>query len=364
MRKYLLFLVFFLTALVAPAADRTVKADSPEITYTGRVMKQANGSVSYDWVGTYLQTAFTGGSVAVDVSEVGTSFHNVFIDGKWMKKIKITGSTPHTVILAMGLRKGLHRLRLQKCTEGQYGRTTIHALRLDKGSKLQAVARSHRLIEVIGDSYTCGYGTEGDRAETHFQLETENCDKAYGCIIARYFDADYVLTAHSGQGLVRDWGDARQHSRKNMTTRYGLLFDDHDSVDYDFRAYRPDLVIVNLGTNDFSPTAIPTAEDYAQAYVNLIQRVRSNYGEVPVLCVTPHSANTYLKAALRVVRDRVLNINKVYMANSLDNTVMYGHDLGNDWHPNYQGQRKIAMSLIPQISAIMGWDLVDGRVVE
>ena len=31
--------------------------------------------------------------------------------------------------------------------------------------------------------------------------------------------------------------------------------------------------------------------------------------------------------------------------------------MGSDWHPNYQGQAKIAMTLIPQISAIMGWYL-------
>ena len=30
-------------------------------------------------------------------------------------------------------------------------------------------------------------------------------------------------------------------------------------------------------------------------------------------------------------------------------------DLGSDWHPNYQGQLKIAMALIPQVSKIMHW---------
>ena len=39
------------------------------------------------------------------------------------------------------------------------------------------------------------------------------------------------------------------------------------------------------------------------------------------------------------------------MNNIIDEKV----DLGNDWHPNYQGQCKIAMSLIPQISKILDW---------
>jgi hypothetical protein len=47
----------------------------------------------------------------------------------------------------------------------------------------------------------------------------------------------------------------------------------------------------------------------------------------------------------------------VFMANPLAGMVTVERDMGADWHPNYQGQRKIAMSLIPQISAIMGWEL-------
>ena len=47
------------------------------------------------------------------------------------------------------------------------------------------------------------------------------------------------------------------------------------------------------------------------------------------------------------------------MANPLSDMVTVERDMGADWHPNYQGQKKIAMTLIPQISAIMGWELTD-----
>ena len=50
------------------------------------------------------------------------------------------------------------------------------------------------------------------------------------------------------------------------------------------------------------------------------------------------------------------------MANSLANIIVDNADLGSDWHPNYIGQRKIAMTLIPQISAIMGWQLSEDVV--
>jgi hypothetical protein len=34
-------------------------------------------------------------------------------------------------------------------------------------------------------------------------------------------------------------------------------------------------------------------------------------------------------------------------------------DLGAGWHPNYQGQRKIAHALVPYLATITGWGLQD-----
>ena len=312
----------------------------------------------YDWTGVYLQTAFTGRRIAAVMSEEGTSFHNVFIDGRWVKKIKVTGQEPQTIVLADRLPEGQHLLRLQKCTEGEYGCTTVKEIIVERTAELSPVLPADRFIEVIGDSYTCGYGTESDNRDDPFLLETENCDKAYACIVARYFNADYALVAHSGQGIVRHWGDSVQLSADNMPTRWTQRFDAHGTEPYDFQSYKPQLVLINVGTNDFSPGAMPTTAQYVDSYVKLIQSVKARYGEeVTVLCITPHSANSELKAALHELSDRTRQMNRVFMANAMDRTVSETTDLGASWHPNYRGQRKIAMSLIPQISTIMGWSV-------
>uniref|UniRef100_A0AB33J5V9 SGNH/GDSL hydrolase family protein n=1 Tax=Prevotella sp. GTC17254 TaxID=3236794 RepID=A0AB33J5V9_9BACT len=337
--------------------EKLIKGTDSNIIYTGRTAQQADGSVSYDWVGTYVQTRFTGSSIAVDISETDTSYHNIFIDDQPVRKVKVYGRKPHKLVLADNLGKGTHTLRLQKCTEGEFGCTTIHGFYIDKNAQLSPVARKNRMIEFIGDSYTCGYGTEGKKATEHFKLSTENCNKAYGCIIARYFDADYALVAHSGRGMVRNYGDSVQISKANMSDRYGQLFDAHSTQAYDFKAYHPHLVIINLGTNDFSPTAIPSSAQYVGAYVKLIERVKANYGNVPVLCILPHSASVYLQANFGELKTAVAGMSKVYLATPMLNIVSDEFDTGSDWHPNYQGQQKIAMTLIPQISMIMGWQL-------
>ena len=364
MRKTLFTILLLCFHLVIFAVDvKSIPASDKSISWVGRVLVFEDQSVSYDWVGTYLETDFTGGWIAVDVCDAGTSYLNIFIDGVLKDKICVTGKNYHHVVLAEKLSKEKHRLRLQKCTEGENGCVTIKSFLLKPNGTLSPVERKQRMIEIYGDSYTCGYGTESNKANDHFLLETENCDKAYGCIIARYFAADYVLIAHSGQGMVRNYGDKNQISEVNMSTRYTQIFDAHGIIPYSFEAYTPDLVIINLGTNDFSPTAIPTDQQYVDAYMDMINTIKSKYKRVKILCITPHSANRYLSACLSLLRQRVYSDPDVFMANSLSDIVTEARDMGADWHPNYQGQKKIAMCLIPQISAIMGWNLTN-KIVE
>lgn len=343
-----LLLCINLTAL----ADNTVKAADPSINFTGRVQKMNDGSVRFDWVGTYVKTDFTGTGLSMRVSEEGESWYNIFIDGMLKDKIQVKGKEPHVVVLADKLHNGTHRLFLQRCTEGEYGRTTIYSFTAKGKGTFKAVPGSGRMIEVIGDSYTCGYGTEGANEKEHFKLSTENCNKAYACIIARYFNADYCLVAHSGMGAIRNYNGK---TMRNMSQRYPLLFDDHDSVAYDFKAYTPNLVIINLGTNDFSVQAAPSG--YVSQYVKLIKTVRSHYNNVPVLCVIPHSANIFLQAALQKVKEEVADMKDVRVAQPMPNLMLKGEDYGSDFHPNWKGQQKIAMTLIPQVAAMTGWEL-------
>ena len=119
MKKFIALTLLTCAVTLSAWADRTVKANDQAISYTGRVLKTNNGDVRYDWVGTYFQTDFTGGKIAINVSESGESYHNVYIDGKLKAKILIKGKEPHEVVLADKLSKGTHRLCLQKCTEGE-----------------------------------------------------------------------------------------------------------------------------------------------------------------------------------------------------------------------------------------------------
>ena len=334
-------------------------ASDSRIEYTGRVLADGN-DVSYDWSGVYARIRFKGSSLAVRCSDTGNSWFNVWID-KEMDPVmdsKFMVAAKDTVIyLASGLGKGEHTVILQKRTEGEQGRITLHSF-ISQDEILQADGRKGRHIEFVGDSYTCGYGTESASKDDPFEARTENCALTYAAITARYFDADYNLVSHSGQGIARNYDDFRPGY--NMPDRYSQTFDMDENTVWDASkaAYRPDAVVIYLCTNDFSTGRQPHQTAFCNRYVELLNKIRNNYPEdVPIVCmasnVTPFSFD-YIRMAC--VMSGLKNVYYMCVTTGVHNE---DTDLGASWHPNYTGQKKVASCLIPYISTVCNWPLIE-----
>lgn len=365
--KFLWILSFFLCIsqlyAIELSGNNIYEADTPQIRYIGRINKNEDKSVSFDWSGTYLSTRFTGGHFVIKVSDTGTNYYNVFLDGKLHKIVKTTGKDA-LIQLVEGLDEKEHHIRLQKRTEGEQGLTTIHAFILADNGKLMADNTPvTRWIEYIGDSLTTGFGSEGKKKEEPFTPETENCDITYACMIARCFDADYTLIAHSGRGAVRNYGDSLRVSQYPMADRMMFAFDSDPTTKWDFKSYKPSLVVVNLGSNDFSTKPHPNKEEFTTAYKRIINQIREKYGKkATILCVGPRvgePAFSYIKELCDNIKDKNL-----YFRGSVHGTYNNTNDMGAAWHPNIKGQQKIAMSLIPYISTIMNWEVADSYLIQ
>lgn len=355
----LLILCLTALALLPGCSGRTqYRADAPEIEYVGRTQAAADGSVSFDWSGTYLYCRFTGGCLAMRVSDTGRNYYNLSIDGKPQPRPIVTEGRDSLIVLAKDLSYGEHLVCLQKRTEGEQGRTTIHAFELSSGGELlPAAARRERLIEFIGDSLTCGFGTEGASKDDPFLPQTENCNYAYACMLARLFDADYTLIAHSGRGLVRNYADPQPVSAGGtLNHRVGNLFDECDSIPWNYAAARrPDAVVVNLGSNDFSTQPNPSAEQFTAGYQRLVEHLRRVYGDVPVVCVAPRVNDEVLQYIREFVRRS--GDKRLYVAAFMQDYCNGSSDLGSCGHPNREGQRKMAMLIAPYLSTATGWEI-------
>ena len=364
MRKSLsiIMAVLGLTFTVDLSAKKTreiieTPASDSRIEYTGRTL--VNGDeVSYDWSGVYFRVKFTGPYLAMKCSDTKNCWFNLWIDKEMSPvadKVFMVGAQDTVIVLAEGLGKGEHEVILQKRTEGEQGRFTVHKF-LTEGEVLQAQGRKERHIEFIGDSYTCGYGTESGDKNDPFLAETENCNLTYAAITARYFDADFNLVSHSGQGIARNYDDYRPGY--NMPDRYSQTFDESQEYSWtpDMAPYRPDVVVIYLCTNDFSTARQPHETIFAGRYIELLKKIKANYGEdIPVLCmasnVTPFSFD-YIRNACMM--SGLKNVSYMGLTKDAHNSE---DDLGASWHPNYQGHIKVASCMIPYISTLTGWKM-------
>ena len=340
----------------AESTTKSYRADSEQIRWVGRVAVDAeSGVVKFDWSGTYADMILCGSRLEMSASDSGLNYFNVIVDGKQHSIVKTTGTEPQSIVLFEGA-EGTHHIRLQRRTEGFNGLTTIHSITAEGQLSASENTPKGRHIEFIGDSLTAGYGTDSASGAEPYTPETQNCNLAYGCYVARYFDTDYNLVAHSGQGMVRNYGDEKCTSEYTMTNRYGLLFDEADrSQNYNFRkrSYVPDLVVIFLGTNDFSTKPWPSFEEFSAGYANLIEQVREAHGDVPILCVSSYVFDPTFDYVWRIAQGD----KNLHFACILPEAFAYPSELGASEHPNRVGQQKMAMTLIPYISTITGWSV-------
>lgn len=354
MKRLLLLIMAFGLSAMSLMAVENIAASSPSVRWIGRYVAYADGSVAFDWSGTYADIVFVGSRLEMKASDTGKNYFNVFVDSAERTIVRTEGG-PNAIVLFEG-DYGTHRLRLQRRTEGEQGLTTVYGFATDGTMVADTTPRSGRHIEFIGDSLTCGFGTDSDSANEPFTPETENCDLAYGCYIARYFGADYNLVAHSGQGVVRNYGYPKRVSPYTMRERMQQTFDCNKEVlwDYSKSPYKPDLVVINLGTNDVSVKPQPTYKEFSKGYNDIIAQIRAAYGDVPILCVAPYLYDPLYDYIRRISLSGDRNLHFACILPGYCNNT---DELGAAYHPNRIGQQKMAMLLIPYISTITGWPI-------
>lgn len=356
-------LLLLLTLLLSAAncqAKILIPPTHPAIYYVGRVDRSKPDAVRFDWPGVSIGCRFTGERIGLRMEGGERNYFNLFIDSELVSVFSAPRDT--TLFFRSKTDATHHELLLTKRTEADMGMVRFMGFIPDKkGEIIPSSQQADRRIEFIGNSITCGYGTEGSNRDEHFRPDTENNYKSYAAILTRAFSADAHFIAHSGKGMVRNYGDEKPVSdpQETMLGRYDHTLDNDPSLQWDFSQWKADCVVINLGTNDFSTTPHPDRGSFLNAYKELIFKVRNTHGDVPIFCVVGPMINepcfSYVKELTDYYRNEV-NDEQVYFAGLPDNLLNQGEDLGSDWHPSYRGQLKIASQLLGAIATVMEWN--------
>jgi len=273
------YLIAALALLVAAPASFAQTPEAPlPLNVGGRVIQDAEG-LTFGWPGVYFETAFTGTSVRVRF-DAPAEHMRLLVDGEEKMVFRSPGRVDH---LVTGLAPGAHAVRLEKMTESQTGGGRFFGFFPGEGgSALTPPARTRR-IEFIGDSYTVGYGnTHPGRTCTREVIhDTTDTTQAFGPLAARRLEADYRVNAYSGFGIVRNYNGGSPDL--SLPTIYPRLKPD-DAAHVSDIDWRPQVIVINLGTNDFSTPLNPgerwssqeaLREDYRRTYVDFVRRLQA-----------------------------------------------------------------------------------------
>ena len=348
--QFLLCLILVYTPVSVLRAQTNIAADDPNIQYIGRFDLTTPAAPAFDWSYCCISAKFQGTSCSVKLG--GTSkYFDLYVDGVKTGSIKSANGGVETLPVASGLADGVHSVALYRRDEASKGLNTFQGFVLDSGKALVAPdARPCRKLEFIGDSFTCGYGDEAAFG-TSFSYATENACITYAAQMANHYNADCMMTAWSGKGMVRNYGAAGQTSPDPMPYYYARTCGSVATNNYAF-TWQPDVVVVVLGINDFSTSPNPSQAQYVGGYSNFVKTLRGHYPNADIICTylssMAGSASSYIQTVVNTSGD-----SKVHFA-SVSYTLVNPTDLGSDWHPNASGQTKIANAFIPVFDGIMG----------
>lgn len=342
-------------SLLAPlaAAPRTIKPDDAHLRYVGRFDFNDAAGPRCAWSASRVELRVAGGGrLAVRLAESNRALWQVVIDGEAAHVISSRGPAA-TYVVSENLPAGEHTVALVKRTEFNTGQTQILGFEIDEGTRLLEPVPRSRVIEVIGDSISCGYGNEAASQNEHYAAETQNAWLTYGAITAERLKADYVCVAWSGKKL---WPN------NTIVEYYDHVLMNKAAPRWDFTRFRPDAVVINLGTNDFAREN-PDADGWVAAARDFIHQVRGNYPGVPVFfCVGPMLSD---RNASRTPRTVMLG----YLQRLVEETrgdgapvhiVDFGIQqmtdwIGADWHPSVDTHRKMAEQLTVTLQRELGW---------
>lgn len=334
---------------------------------SGRVTRQED-AVYLGYSASFLEVAFRGTKAEaefltdrLDWEEMHRAWVAVFVNGEESPSLRfpLTKEKERFVLYESETPKDV-TLRIMKYSEAAFGAVGIADLVVE-GELLPPPVEKAKKIEVIGDSITCGYGIEGIVDKDTFTTAQENPWNAYGCRIARALDAEFSLISWSGNGIVSHYVDETVNEPRNDEALMPELYyyEDYSAdlrrgknraefIKRDFSAYQPQLIIINLGTNDGSYTRNIPARDraFVNGYVKFLRQIREVNPDANILCtVGLMRTETNALVAEAVERVNAFGDNKVYFKEAfLQNGEVDG--IGADWHPTERTQKKFAEYLL------------------
>lgn len=354
-----LLAAFFLITLTLRFAEgrknppvRLIEADNPLIQYTGRIDFSNPKRPRFWAAGVYLRAKFKGPSCAIVINDEmlwgkSQNFIEIVVDSGKPFRIQTTGKT-NTITVAKGLSGGTHTVTICKDTEAGIG--YLEFVGFQCAGLVPLPAKPKRKLEFIGDSITCGTGSDlsknpcgkGEWYDQH------NAYRSFGPTTARRLNAQWHLTSRSGIGLMHSCCDMKEV----MPDVWNTLDIQTPEKKWDVRKYQPDAVMITLGQNDGEQE--PGA--FQAKYTAFIKTLRNSYPKAHIVCLSSPMGSDSLRKYQKENLTRI--VNQQHQAGDKNvHTFVFSRSYNNGCggHPDLSDHEKIAGELSTYLKTILKW---------
>lgn len=344
-----------------------ISAENADIRRLGRTLMR-NGTL---WLGYSLTGAefdFDGTSLSAEITtdwvndeawkENFQPYMAVLVNGKLSKRFAVSEGTAQYELYRSEKAEKV-RIRLVKLSENAFSKVGVLSFSAD--GKLTATKPcSERRIEFVGDSITCGFGIEGRSVCDNFRTSTENPLINYASLTANELGAEYQLTSWTAIGVYSNSVKDERVTEPDDAWTMPVIYDYTDkAVDgmlgnepekWDFSRFAPQLIVVNLGTNDKDFTrGIPErTAAFENCYREFIAHIREKNPQAHIICALGAMGRELLpqvENAVKMLADERIT--------SLGFDVQREEDgIGSEWHPSAVTHRKMADKLIAEIERL------------
>lgn len=339
---------------VKPLGRTMPLADSLWLAFSG-------SGAEFVFTGSWCEITIAGDSNAADASKANDHVRiAIYLNGKRVVDDMINAAEK-TYVVSTDAQENI--VRIVKLSETAMSTCGIKAIAAEA---IRPTEKKAHFVEFIGDSITCGYGMDDEVAEHHFVTATEDATRAYAYKTAQALDVDYSLVSISGYGIISGYtATAEERITAQLIPTYyeklGFSYGEYRgetpaNVSWDFTARQPDLVVINLGTNDDSYCLdyADRQQLYCDEYVKFLKVVRCNNPKAKILCT------------LGIMGDRlypwVEKAAAVYSAQTGDTDIacmpftpqLLEDGYTADYHPTAVTHDKAAEKITAEIRRLMG----------
>ncbi len=340
--------VLLLSACGAPSTD------DAKVQVLGRYVATDTGGYTMGWPASGVAVRFRGTKMVITITDDGQGIMDAVINGTQSALILKPGTKDYTIV--SDDTASLYDVALTRRTEAHdTGLFTIENVSVE-GEILPRPVPAHKIL-FIGDSITAGYGLRGNTHDCHYSPSSNAPLKTYAALSAQALDARMHLIAISGRGVVNNYGD---NSKPVMPRQMDNALPDTNGADVDgdkweYGKFRPEVVVVALGTNDASSTSF-TAAQFKSAYLDFARDIRARFPSAHIVLASGPIMDGEVGSAVIAGIDYAQTELKDTKVTRLHLTLSESQlKWSCNGHPGRDSQTKMARELSAHVAGLTGW---------